>query len=1025
MALSPACTREKHEHCHSACTCLCHTQEASMPRKNPRLPYMLDQAARHRSEVIAILVSEGYGQGTAEMEVDSYIDGTNSTPSARSAIEKAVVRLTKRGNPSLSGPYFWVRLTAKEMEAFKKSWPSSGLPAGPLALQVNRMGDLVATEPRSVFGSEKTDTEALAALLVDARKLLVKAGKIRQGDIQAGVERTGTRARVSVSTAEADKIAEATEDAYSFNAYGADRWRACCRMLAGRGYNAAEIEEIMRSKLTRWAEDAATGRKGWRSGRTSSADLERLLDSPDMGNVLKEILAVAAGRSGNPSEPWPVCADCGKKYRPPVYYSTETGTLCPSCAGPDLSPDHDNDPRRPGGRSGNPSPSSMILLRKVAQALRIGGDEFGYGEGWDTIFMKVLNWATKGNGWRGSREEAEVLLGEIHRAAQSGDERFSYKEGWEPLFEAISTEPTAVAGTALCQHCRTPMAYQRKKGVGGGGFYCPRCQRGQNPGVPFDPTSQEGFEQLRMESRLRMGLCPNCGGRAVHHDGRTNEWVCRHNCAPEGGMYRWQGRSPRSGNPDGIPTFLIPADEDQPFQCPHCSSRTEWTGPDGLQAVHTCLGCKKKMRFEADDGCDPDLVGPHTGCDDPSLDIEGPGGVTPRDRMGNPSRAGAFLAAFRRAGLKPRIECLGGNTEGIVADLPGGYSVLATDGRHGLPEGMAEIYIMGPHHSEPLSTGGPWGSKGLAHKISVMVNGWKHSWLTGKLDTLPMHYKAGGYDSSCGIANAQGTDDWSQVTCPDCRMAEGRSTNPSPEAVEARPDPRFRGSENEEVLGVFRGRAPVGYIRKLKDTETETFPWQAFHYPYGTRSGGKLLGSFYGPTGKAQATRAVASGRSENPIGPVDAPLSADGARVEVPNYLDPSGVSSAPREKVDAAIDSIDRVLRKLGGEVLRRTYQDLSNMAEVRLPASGLPGLAPGYAVVTVGAQEIQDPRGYEAFLRRLSSVDDALLHLVEIPSPFHSDVFRYVKRIFPTNEKARTHAHAYLCQALRARGKTLSTD
>ncbi len=42
-----------------------------------------------------------------------------------------------------------------------------------------------------------------------------------------------------------------------------------------------------------------------------------------------------------------LCADCGKTYDPPTYYTTENGTLCPTCAGPFLDPDNADDPRRP------------------------------------------------------------------------------------------------------------------------------------------------------------------------------------------------------------------------------------------------------------------------------------------------------------------------------------------------------------------------------------------------------------------------------------------------------------------------------------------------------------------------------------------------------------------------------------------------------------------------------------------------------------------------------------------------------
>lgn len=41
------------------------------------------------------------------------------------------------------------------------------------------------------------------------------------------------------------------------------------------------------------------------------------------------------------------CQDCGRPYAGGPYYSTMTGTICPSCAGPYLDPDRPGDLRRP------------------------------------------------------------------------------------------------------------------------------------------------------------------------------------------------------------------------------------------------------------------------------------------------------------------------------------------------------------------------------------------------------------------------------------------------------------------------------------------------------------------------------------------------------------------------------------------------------------------------------------------------------------------------------------------------------
>lgn len=71
---------------------------------------------------------------------------------------------------------------------------------------------------------------------------------------------------------QAKAIADKCQDAYSFARYSS--WPAVAAMLLRRGYNAYETEEIMRSKLTRWAADMANKRYG----RATSRDLAKFLD---------------------------------------------------------------------------------------------------------------------------------------------------------------------------------------------------------------------------------------------------------------------------------------------------------------------------------------------------------------------------------------------------------------------------------------------------------------------------------------------------------------------------------------------------------------------------------------------------------------------------------------------------------------------------------------------------------------------------------------------------------------------------
>jgi len=77
-----------------------------------------------------------------------------------------------------------------------------------------------------------------------------------------------------MTPADASRLAQETENAYSFDRYR--NWRACAALLQRRGYTYAEAECILRSKWTRWAADHADAPYG----RATSADLARFLDTP-------------------------------------------------------------------------------------------------------------------------------------------------------------------------------------------------------------------------------------------------------------------------------------------------------------------------------------------------------------------------------------------------------------------------------------------------------------------------------------------------------------------------------------------------------------------------------------------------------------------------------------------------------------------------------------------------------------------------------------------------------------------------
>lgn len=78
-----------------------------------------------------------------------------------------------------------------------------------------------------------------------------------------------------MTRADAKAIAERCEDAYSFDAYAPGAWRQCAWRLALRGFDESQIEEILRSKWTRWAGDASDKQYG----RYNSADLMRFIDA--------------------------------------------------------------------------------------------------------------------------------------------------------------------------------------------------------------------------------------------------------------------------------------------------------------------------------------------------------------------------------------------------------------------------------------------------------------------------------------------------------------------------------------------------------------------------------------------------------------------------------------------------------------------------------------------------------------------------------------------------------------------------
>ena len=90
-----------------------------------------------------------------------------------------------------------------------------------------------------------------------------------------------------VDSKAATAIAERCSDAYSVGRYRS--WSAVAKMLARRGFDAREIEAILRSKWTRWAADWSHNP---RYGQATAADLDRFLNTDH--NLQQSVRALVA-----------------------------------------------------------------------------------------------------------------------------------------------------------------------------------------------------------------------------------------------------------------------------------------------------------------------------------------------------------------------------------------------------------------------------------------------------------------------------------------------------------------------------------------------------------------------------------------------------------------------------------------------------------------------------------------------------------------------------------------------------------
>jgi hypothetical protein len=101
---------------------------------------------------------------------------------------------------------------------------------------------------------------------------------------------------------------------YSFNYYGLDNWMDVIRWLLEKGYTPKETEEVMRSKLMRWASDKAGhsdedctledfinfNNEPGRGGKTQVADfLDQYFPDPNRKNRINENVGAPMATLGN------------------------------------------------------------------------------------------------------------------------------------------------------------------------------------------------------------------------------------------------------------------------------------------------------------------------------------------------------------------------------------------------------------------------------------------------------------------------------------------------------------------------------------------------------------------------------------------------------------------------------------------------------------------------------------------------------------------------------------------------------
>lgn len=83
--------------------------------------------------------------------------------------------------------------------------------------------------------------------------------------------------REATKTARAQRICDATNEAYSFPFFGVAEWTKAIRFLIDMSYTDKQIEKIMRSKWTRWARDSYAGPDDGDYGQAKGEWVERFV----------------------------------------------------------------------------------------------------------------------------------------------------------------------------------------------------------------------------------------------------------------------------------------------------------------------------------------------------------------------------------------------------------------------------------------------------------------------------------------------------------------------------------------------------------------------------------------------------------------------------------------------------------------------------------------------------------------------------------------------------------------------------